>query len=191
MRLRKRLLFSSLAVALVASVAIGYVISDRDTSDGSDSVLLDTAHNLDQPLNTNAAVQGKSLPNAEVKTEQGDTFQTADLLGQPLIVNIWTSTCLPCAKEMPDLVAAHREFGDRVRFVGIDTVPASSVEITFAKNAGVDYELFYDGDGRFVTAAGISTQPVTLFVRADGTIIKQTGQLDAATLHDTITNELL
>ena len=48
----------------------------------------------------------------------------------------------------------------------------------FADDRGVDYEQYFDGDGRFATALGLSTQPVTLFVRADGTIVEQTGQID-------------
>jgi len=46
----------------------------------------------------------------------------------------------------------------------------------------VQYELRYDGDGEFVTALGIATFPVTLFIDADGTIVRQTGQLDETEL---------
>ena len=85
---------------------------------------------------------------------------------------------MPCKKELPDFVTAHRELGDKVRFVGIDAYASLPAEVQFAKDRGVDYELYYDGDGRFATALGLTSQPVTLFVRADGTIMKQTGQID-------------
>jgi thiol-disulfide isomerase/thioredoxin len=190
----KRLLFGSLAVAAVASLVIGYAISDRSTGSGtggSDAVVLDSAHTLDQPLDTNAVVQGKQLPRVNVETAEGDSFATGDLIGQPLIINFWSSTCIPCKKELPDFTAVHDEFGDKVRIVGIDALPSSATEQQFAKDHGVDYELFYDTDGAFGAAAGISSQPVTLFIRPDGTIIKQTGQIDAATLRSVINTELL
>ncbi|MCU1503958.1 MAG: putative thiol-disulfide oxidoreductase [Ilumatobacteraceae bacterium] len=183
-KVRKRLLFGSLTVAAIASLAIGYAISDTSTASPGDAVNIDKDHQLDQPsLNTNAAVQGTPLPHVDVRTEAGDAFSTADLLqGQPLVVNYWTSTCVPCMKELPDFVAAHDQYGDKVRFVGIDAVAPTESEVQFAKDRGVDYELLYDGDGRFATAAGLHTQPVTLFVARDGTIVVQTGQIDLATI---------
>ncbi len=187
MKVRRRLLIGSLVVAAVASVAIGYELSGTTTAPNDATVHIDANHPLDQaPLNTNAAIQGTPLPHVTVRTEAGDAFSTADLLGQPLVINYWTSTCVPCEKELPDFVSAHDQYGDKVRFVGIDAVAPTETEVQFAKNRGVDYELLYDGDGRFATAAGLSTQPVTLFVAANGTIVKQTGQIDLGTIHSSV-----
>jgi thiol-disulfide isomerase/thioredoxin len=185
--MRKRLLFGSLAVAVLIVAVFAVWRSSSDDSSSSPTtepvVKIDKDHQLDQPtLNTNAAVQGKPLPHVDVRTESGAAFATADLVGQPMVVNYWSSTCLPCKKELPDFVTAHDKYGDTVRFVGIDAYAPSSAEVQFAKDRGVDYELFYDGDGKFATAAGLSTQPVTFFVSADGTIVKQTGQIDLATI---------
>ena len=162
--------------------------NDSSTSPSNDPVVkIDKDHQLDQPtLNTNAAVQGTPLPHVDVRTESGAAFSTADLVGQPMVVNYWSSTCLPCKKELPDFVTAHDKYGDTVRFVGIDAYAPSSAEVQFAKDRGVDYELFYDGDGKFATAAGLSTQPVTFFVSADGTIVKQTGQIDLAAIERSV-----
>ncbi|MEO5901607.1 MAG: TlpA disulfide reductase family protein [Ilumatobacteraceae bacterium] len=189
--MRKRLLIGSLAVAVVvvAAFAVYRGTSSTDSSDGpSDSVVkIDKDHQLDQPtLNTNAAVRGKPLPRVDVRTAEGATFATGDLVGQPMVINYWSSTCLPCKKELPDFVTAHDKYGDSVRFVGIDAYAPSPAEVQFAKDRGVDYELYYDGDGRFATAAGLSTQPVTLFVSTDGTIVEQTGQIDLATIETNV-----
>jgi len=187
--MRKRLLIGSLAVA-VALVAVFAVAMNRASSSGdsstasSDSVVkIDKDHPLDQPtLNTNAAVRGRPLPSVDVRTAQGAALATGDLVGRPMVINYWSSTCLPCKKELPDFVTAHDTYGDTVRFVGIDAYAPSPAEVQFAEDRGVDYELYYDGDGRFATAAGLSTQPVTFFVAADGTIVEQTGQIDLATI---------
>lgn len=191
MIVRTRLLFGSLAVALVASVGIGYAIADRSSTD-VDVVQIGRDNPLDgAPLNTNAPLRNTTLPDVSVRTIDDQAVSTASLLGKPLVINVWNSSCEPCKKELPDFAAAHREFGDRVRFVGIDPYYSSKAELDFAKRFGVDYELLFDGDGRFTTATGITTQPVTLFVAADGTITEQTGQIDLAGLRRIIQTELL
>ena len=188
---RKRLLFGSIAVALVASFGIGYVVADHGSS-ADDSVTIDRDNPLDGgPLTPNAVVRGAPLPDVTVRTVDDAEVATMSLLGRPLVINVWNSECVPCKKELPDLAAAHREFGDRVRFVGIDPYYSSKAELDFAARYGVDYELLFDGDGRFTTATGITTQPVTLFVDADGTVVEQTGQLDLADLRRIIEADLL
>ena len=69
-----------------------------------------------------------------------------------------------------------------MRFVGIDYLPPSDDEEQFARSRGVKYDLFYDTNGDFISKVGIGAFPVTLFITADGTIVQQTGQLDAAKL---------
>jgi cytochrome c biogenesis protein CcmG/thiol:disulfide interchange protein DsbE len=174
-------LIGSLAVSAVLSVVVGLVIArsgGTGTAD-TDSVVIDVDPTFAVPsIGVNDKVEGTPLPAATVRTLAGDAFETSSLVGQPLVVNIWGSTCGPCKAELPDLAAAHLRFGDRVRFVGIDYLPPSDAEEQFARDKGIQYELFYDADGEFITAAGIATFPVTLFVAPDGTIVEQTGLLD-------------
>lgn len=196
MRLRKRLLLVSLIVAAAASVVIGWALarSGDDGNDAGDEVVVidDTGVTFQPPtLETNAAVEGTPLPAVEVQTLNGDAFATGDLLGQPLVINIWGSTCGPCKAELPDFAAVHGEYGEQVRFVGISYLPPSDREESFARDKGVQYELLYDANGEFITAAGVAAFPVTLFVTADGTIVQQTGQLDADRLRSLIESELL
>ena len=177
----------SLAVALVASVLIGWLVA---RSRGTDVATLDPS--LKPPtIGTNRPLKGEALPAIDVTTADGSTLSTSDLLGQPLVINVWGSTCGPCKKELPDFAAAHLVYGDRVRFVGVDYLPPSTLEEEFARSRGVQYELLYDATGEFVNTMQISAFPVTLFVTADGTIVKQTGQLDQAKLTSIIESELL
>jgi hypothetical protein len=55
----------------------------------------------------------------------------------------------------------------------------------------VNYELYYDPNGEFTTAMHIANFPQTLLVRADGTIVEQTGELTAAKLEELIRTKLL
>jgi len=198
-KLRPRLLAASLAAALVVSVGVGWAIA-RTGDSSSDGVVhiggTDTEPGVTDDLRpptigTNAVVRGKPLPDVDVQTLQGDSVNVAGLAGQPMVINVWGSTCGPCKQELPSFAAAHLKYGDRVRFVGIDYLGASDHEEQFARDKGVQYELLYDSNGEFLVATGITTFPVTLFVSADGTIVKQSGLLDDEKLTSLIESELL
>ena len=180
MKIRPRLLVTSLTVAVVVSVLVGWLIarSDSDSATGNP-----TRSTFAPPaIATNAPVKGKHLADATVQDLKGADVTTASLLGEPLVINIWGSTCGPCKKELPDFAAVQQQFAGKVRFVGIDYLPPSDDEEQFARSRGVKYDLFYDTNGDFISKVGIGAFPVTLFITADGTIVQQTGQLDAAKL---------
>jgi peroxiredoxin len=195
-KVRTRLLVGSLVVSAVVSAGIIWAIAasgdDGSSAQNGDTVNIDTDATISPPgIGTNAAVKGAMLPTVNVQTLNGDDMSTADLLGQPLVINVWGSTCGPCTKELPDFAAAHQRFGDTVRFVGVSYLPPSDHEESFARDKGVQYELYYDGNGEFISKVGIAAFPVTLFVSPDGTIVQQTGQLDQAKLTSIIESELL
>jgi peroxiredoxin len=189
----KRLLFASLAVAAAVVVAVAVVAANRhDASTTDDNVTLSPGKSLSPTIGTNAAVTGRSLPHINLQTLTGDAFASADLLGRPMVINMWYSTCAPCSRELPAFAAAHSIFGDQVRFVGVNSSGlGSQSEEKFARAKGVNYELFYDPNGEFTTAMHIANFPQTLLVNADGTIVEQTGELTAAKLEELIRTKLL
>ena len=204
MSINKRLLFGSLAVAAVAVAAVGVVVAtggnsndsnDSNSSNSStgagDDVTLTSGNDLSPSIGTNAAVTGRALPHVDIQTLAGDTFATADLIGRPLVVNFWYSTCAPCKRELPAFAAVQGKLGDQVRFIGVDTLPPSDHEEAFARDRGVQYELLYDPNGELTTAVGIANSPQTLFIDANGTIVDQTGELTADKLEALIRTKLL
>jgi thiol-disulfide isomerase/thioredoxin len=189
----KRLLFASLALAIAIVVAVGVVAATRDGSGSSnDDVTLASNNDLSPSIGTNAVVTGRTVAKVDLQTLDGDAYPTTQLAGRPLVVNLWFSTCLPCNRELPAFAAAQQMFGDQVRFVGINPSGLDSAsEEKFARNRGVQYELFYDPNGEFTTAMRIANFPQTLLVTPDGTIVEQTGELTADKLEALITTELL
>ena len=200
MKVRPRLLVASLLIAAVVSLGLGWVIA-RGGTDGSGrgAVIEESIDETDvagsqlQPptIETNAVVKGNQLPDVNVQNLDGTDVPVRSLTGQPMVINIWGSTCVPCQKELPDFAAAHRLYGDRVRFVGISFLGPSDREESFARDRGVQYELLYDGDGAFINDVGIAAFPVTLLVDADGVIVRQTGQLDEESITKFLESDLL
>jgi len=181
----RRVLIASLGVAVVVSILGGWAISrgDADRVVPDDDITLGTPGVVQIPsIETNASVAGTQLPTAMLEDNAGNSVSTADLVGQPLIVNYWYSTCVPCKKELPDFAAVHADLGDRIRFVGVNPYDTPEVNETFARDRGVQYELLRDPDDSYGSSIGVAAAPFTIFVRADGTIARQTGVLDEATL---------
>lgn len=140
-------------------------------------------------IGTNNDLIGGTLPNSTIISLDGTTMSTTDLLGVPLIINFWFSTCEPCRREMPALGAAHRRYGKSIRFVGINMNDSAEVAQAFAKTYGVTYELFTEPSGALITTLGIATAPFTLLVNSNGRIVAQfAGELTASTL-DTLISE--
>ena len=176
------MLVASLGAAVVISFLAGWAIS-RD-GDGADTDPLDAV--LDTPgtaqipgIETNDQVDGDPLPSIDLFTNDGDVIDTDDLLGQPLVINLWYSTCEPCKRELPAFAEVQAEYGDRVRFVGVNPRDVPETNESFARERGVRYELLLDRDGALTVELGVARFPSTFFVAADGTIVRQSGVLEA------------
>lgn len=130
------------------------------------------------------------LPDVAVSDVDGRPVVLAEHRGSPMVVNFWFSRCAPCRRELRDFAVVHAEVGDRVRFVGVDPFDTVDSMVAFASERGVAYELLRDvGDhGARVLAdeLGLVAYPVTLFVDADGRIVRRTGELEADELRTAI-----
>lgn len=185
-RLRPRLLAVSVALGLVVAVGLGlwWGSPGSETVTPADDVVMDRPGEFtDATIALNEAVDGDPLPIVDLVNLAGDRFSSGELMGTPLVVNLWFADCPPCRRELPAFAAVHAEVGDRVRFVGINPRDDAERTSSFARERGVFYENYLDPDGRFLTATGIAAMPTTLLVSADGTILEQrSGEVDQTTL---------
>jgi peroxiredoxin len=190
-KIRPRLLVASL---LVAVVVVGiFAWTQRSDSDDTpvDATLQDPGAVVTYPNDGlgNADVQGDPFPQVVLLDRDGNEVSTADLLGQPLVVNLWYSTCAPCAKELPEFAEVDAETDD-ARFIGVNTLDSTEVMERFAGERGVEYDLYRDEFAELADAIGATAMPITLFVTSDGTIVEQTGPLDADELRAKIADLL-
>lgn len=120
-------------------------------------------HAVDEPFNYDVAF--KDLSGAEVRL--------ADYRGKPLVINFWATWCIPCQREMPQLVALasqYRESGVAILGISVDDGPDEMK--AFAKQFGVTYPLLVGRDD--VPAAEsigyTGLLPTTIFVSASGRV---------------------
>ena len=114
-------------------------------------------------LNGGALTKGvqnaKAIPAkapAKTRVDQGQpkvgTLKPADFgkfrdsaKGKVLVLNFWATWCIPCREEMPRLVAAHHEVGDRVQFLGIDIQDSRMEARAFMDEFGMTFPSVFDG----------------------------------------------
>lgn len=102
------------------------------------------------------------------------TVSLAGLRGRAVVVNFWSSSCVPCKEEMPRLQqAAERWAGKHVAVVGIDVLDSRAAARSFARAHGVTYELGYDPLGDTIGPYGVVYTPTTFFVDRRGRIVKR------------------
>jgi peroxiredoxin len=179
------LLVGSLAIAAVIGIGAGWWLSGRGETDHLTSPGPAGEPSNGIPVATD--VNGQRLPDVEARSLDGRAVALRSLTGEPLVVNFWASTCLPCRKEMPDLEALHDAVGDRVRIVGVNPQDSTDTAKEFADKVGATYELLRDPDGQVTTAFGVAGLPTTFFVSADGRILEtRAGALSADELRATI-----
>ena len=175
------------AVVLAVSVGGGWLWSSASEPDLD--ARLTTPGEVPYPtIATNSAVAGTSLPEVSLLTLDNKTIDSITLIGKPLILNFWYSTCEPCRREMPVLATSAVTHSSTVRFVGVNMNDSIETAQNFAKKYNVLYDIMFDPSGSFIGALGIGTAPMTLFVDAQGVIVDQVaGEITADKLESLIT----
>ena len=118
----------------------------------------------------------------------GSSVSLADYKGQPLVINFWASYCPPCKAEMPLL---DQSVGPKsgARLVLVDEGDSSSSTRAFLDSLGIHRTALLDSDLSVGHSYGIFMLPMTVFVRADGTIDRrQVGQVDQSVLAAELSN---
>lgn len=189
-RTTTRLLAGVVGLVVAAGVvAAGFWLggrwSDGESVDGS--FVLEEPGVFQQPFDdVNADATGTALPTARLTDAAGADRSLAEFRGAPLVVNLWFSNCAPCRRELRDFATVHADVGDEVQFVGVNPFDTVDAMERFASERDVTYALWRDDRRELTQALEIVGYPVTLFIDADGNVLRQTGEIDEAALRAAI-----
>jgi thiol-disulfide isomerase/thioredoxin len=115
-------------------------------------------------------VTGQRLPKLTYLTFDGETKQlTTD--GKPLLINVWSSTCVPCVSEMPALEKVWQASKDDITILGLDYLESPELGQAMADRTGVTYPLGRDEKGTLLRSLGGVGLPYTVLVGRNGTIL--------------------
>ena len=127
----------------------------------------------DCPTSTRTASGKDALPDLELDCLGGGRpVRLSGLTGTPTVINLWASWCTECREELPLLAKADREYGERVRFIGIDVADAApEAALLLAQESGVTYPQLVDRTGRTRAPLHYSGLPQTVFVDEQGRMV--------------------
>ncbi|NIK56256.1 TlpA family protein disulfide reductase [Kribbella shirazensis] len=126
-------------------------------------------------VSTFAPADRKAAPELTGETLDGKTWTLSEQTGKVVVLNVWGSWCPPCRKEAPELVAAAKELGSSVQFIGLNTRDLDPAPARrFVQEFGVTFPSIYDPDGkallRFRGQISPKAIPTTLVIDKDGKV---------------------
>jgi len=117
---------------------------------------------------------GKSLPNEELKTLNGDTFDMASIT-KPAIISFWSTTCIPCIKE---LNAINNKYDSWKKQYKLEVYAISTDDARFASRVPIivnnkqwKFPVYRDQEKRFFKALNVVNNPYTIVVNSSGKIV--------------------
>jgi thiol-disulfide isomerase/thioredoxin len=102
----------------------------------------------------------------------GKRYSLADERGHVVLVNFWATWCPPCRKEMPDLDALQKRFGNRLRILAISDEPAEKVTPFLAQHP-VSYPILLDPDRKANEAFRVEGIPKSFVLDSSGKLVAE------------------
>lgn len=115
--------------------------------------------------------------DTEMRSANGESIKLSNYSGKVLFVNLWATWCGPCRMETPELVRLHKEYQDRVEFVGLSTEDpdASAQKVRdFMTQYNVGYHIGWaTREVALTLMQGKTTIPQSFIITRDGRIKKR------------------
>jgi len=115
-------------------------------------------------------LEAKPAPAFSLVDLDGKTVTLAELRGQPLVLNFWSTWCLPCKQEHPMLQQAQRD-NPSVRFLGVLYSDTPVKARAYLKKVGSEYPTLIDENNRVSIDYGVAGVPETFFVSRAGVVV--------------------
>jgi len=104
---------------------------------------------------------------------EGD-LDLGTLRGRVVVLNFWSSWCIPCREEAPALEAAWQRYrGQGVVVVGVNVQDLTPAALRFLHETRTTYPTVRDKDNTVYRAYGLTGVPETFFVDRSGRIVRK------------------
>lgn len=123
--------------------------------------------------------QGKKLPSVNVKTLEGETYNTKNISndGKPIIISFWALWCKPCKKELDayndNFEDWQDETGVKIIAVSIDDSRSTAKVLPFVNGKDWEFDVLLDPNGDFKRALSVNMIPHTFILDGEGNIVYQ------------------
>jgi len=128
-----------------------------------------------------SVLPGKPAPQCEFRTLEGESVALTDFRGKPVLVNFWSTWCVPCEQEHVLLQQAAQRYDARAQFLGVVYQDEEAAVRRYVARKGATYPQMMDPSSRCSIEYGVSGVPETFFIDAKGIVAhKKTGPLTGA-----------
>jgi len=118
---------------------------------------------------------GFMAPDFTIPDMQGNPVTLSNLRGQPVLVNIWATWCLPCRAEMPAMQQAYLDYQDQgftILAVNSTTQDDPYDVAAFVSEYGLSFPILFDETGAVVEAYRVRALPTSFFIDENGLIME-------------------
>ena len=119
---------------------------------------------------------GDVAPAYSAPTLRGDTIALQSLHGQPVLLNVWATWCVPCRQEMPAIEHLYGLFADsglKVIAVSVDEAGSNADVQRFITTFGLQFTVARDPDKRVSQAFRTLGVPETFLIDRHGKIARR------------------
>jgi len=110
-------------------------------------------------------------PSVIVADSSGTEINSGDLLnGNRLVVSLWSTWCVPCRRELPQLQQFAVEHQD-VSVVAVNLGDKLDSVAAYADEIGLTMPVVIDSEGRISSALGVTSVPSTIVINSHGKVI--------------------
>ena len=116
----------------------------------------------------------KPAPKYSAMILDGKPAPLEEFRGNPAIVNVWATWCIPCRQEMPALEALYNNYSSQgLQIVGVSIDgPGTTQRIkSFIDRMGITYTILHDPDDKFSRAFRTIGVPESFLINANGEIV--------------------
>lgn len=130
-----------------------------------------------------SVLPGKAAPECDLRTLEGEGVALTDFRGTPVLINFWSTWCVPCEQEHDLLQHAAEHYGERAQFLGVVYQDQEAAVRRYVERKGSTYPQMMDPGSRCSIDYGVSGVPESFFIDARGVVThKKTGPLSAVEL---------
>ncbi|MCK5689641.1 redoxin domain-containing protein [Myxococcota bacterium] len=165
MNWRQVIIASAIALPILALLGLGFTFNPHEVP---------------------SVMPGKVAPDCQLRvldSSSGELKTLKSYQGKPLVVNFWSSWCVPCKTEHGLLQSAARDLAPNVQFIGVVYQDTEKLIRPYLQRHSQAYPQLMDISSKCAIAYGVAGVPETFFIDSEGIIrYKEAGPLSPTTL---------
>ena len=113
---------------------------------------------------------GDKAPDFTLEATNGESVSLGEFKGSKVMVNLWSTRCVPCVAEMPHIQAIHEKWSDKgLKILAVNVGDSAKNAQEFASNNSLTFTILLDSKMQlFQLYCMQQVIPITLFIEEEG-----------------------